>query len=88
MIPVDLKIKHQKVIEQCLIDFHGYTAQGARKEVNCHYAECIQAIGRDDDLLYHEEPFTVACDLAGKSLPLKDYADQYEKLYDRIFGLS
>jgi hypothetical protein len=34
------------------------------------------------DLFYHDEPFEVACRLAGRSLRVEDHLEQYLKIRD------
>jgi hypothetical protein len=35
---------------------------------------------RDPKLIYHEEPFQLACDIVDLDLPLEKYRDEYEEV--------
>jgi len=65
------KSSYRKTTEDCLIELHGLSrtdAIAAVKGYRSRLADAAQELGAEwmEDLEYHEEPFNLACDLAGK----------------------
>jgi len=77
-----------KIVEDCLVAFHNQNASAAQKKV-CDYRERLadeaRQFGPDwmEDLVYHAEPWQLACDLTGVQLDLNDYRAEYETLQSR-----
>ena len=73
------------VVKACLAKFHGFSESEAEEAI-ISLRKLIESppAGMSSDVFYHAEPFDVACDLAGKSLPL-DYSD-YRHTYDLILN--
>lgn len=54
---------------ECLVRFHGYTESRARDGVAAFRDRVSRApISRPEEMVYHDEPFNVACDIAGCEL--------------------
>ncbi len=71
------------VIERCLIEFHSWEPDSARKRVE-QFRSAIAEIRRDDedDLILHAEPFEIAGDMAGRDLDLAEHRERYEAIVD------
>jgi hypothetical protein len=72
------------VVEECLTRFHGWTPDRARKRLT----ELRAAIDAQPDemareIVYHDEPFYVAADLAGSRMEIDEVASEYDTLLDR-----
>jgi hypothetical protein len=83
-----LRTSFWKTVEDCLVAFHNQNAFAAQKIV-CDYRERLadeaRQFGPDwmEDLIYHAEPWQLACDLAGTQLDVNDYRAEYETLRSR-----
>lgn len=69
-------------VVECMCTFLGYSKRKAQREAfafrtslleKCRRAGCVE------DLVYHEEPYQIACDVAGKDVDQNNWAD-YLKL--------
>lgn len=74
------------VVETCLVEFHEFDATTASAAINdlknmltMRHTQQVGAQGRDL-MLYHAEPWYIACYIARQDLPLAEHADAYEKL--------
>jgi hypothetical protein len=73
----------------CLERFHGYAKTTARhivREVRSDRAKDLASSvdGLEAELLYHEEPFYLACDISGKESPLSMHRAEYEELLSEV----
>jgi hypothetical protein len=66
-------------VEDCLVEFHGLSRHDAKKKSK-DLRKRIESPpkGISSNILYHDEPFDVACDIAGTPLNLSQYRQQYE----------
>src|SRR5207249_1281345 len=69
------------VVVDCLVEIH-MIPQGRAGELAAELRKSIEAApaGIMGDLLYHSEPFDVACDLAQRQLDFREYASQYSAI--------
>lgn len=66
---------------QCLIQFHNYNETNAKSEITKYKRRFpINSMEPEFDLIYHIEPFRLACRITGKKLSVKDYAEDYQKI--------
>lgn len=72
-----------RVIERCLVEFHGWEAEraGERVEQFQHFLAPVRSNG-EDDLVLHADPFEIACDMAGKYLDLAEHRQRYEAVVE------
>jgi len=82
VIPKEEQDHFWSVVRQCIRRFHARCASSAlakatrlRKKINGMAVEQME-------LFYHAEPFDVACNLAGKTLDVKDHLDEYLEIRD------
>ena len=66
-------------VKACLIRFHGLTEDGADKALES-YAENVLARMTRPDLVFHEEPFYLASEIANHEIPLSKVRNEYESL--------
>ena len=68
---------------ECLVRYHGYTHEDARGGI-AQFRERISRarISDPEKMVYHDEPFNVACDIAGRELDRFGIIDEYERLLD------
>lgn len=81
MITCVQKDEFWSVVEECLVKFHNQEKKAAHLASQL-LREKIESppVGISGDIFYHAEPFNVACDIAGKELPLNRFRKQYEQI--------
>ncbi|MBM4047400.1 MAG: hypothetical protein FJ279_20025 [Planctomycetes bacterium] len=72
------------VVEDCLVTFHALSRDEARKRTQ----ELRVRIERDptgmpSEMVYHAEPFDVACDIAEKPQELPENRQEYDAILSR-----
>ncbi len=71
-------------VEDCLVTFHNVPRCTAAEKVTGLWRNLPSSI--DDsrsafsDMIYHAEPWQIACNLAGQDLPIAAYQQQYQAL--------
>lgn len=86
-----LAMEYWAAVQDCLVKFHSISRETAAEKImdlwrrltNISPPENPGADGQDfmEDIIYHEEPWYVACDLAENEIPLDDRNRQaYEKI--------
>ena len=55
-------------VELCLEEFHAYPRDMASRRIY-DYRRTLEKLTPEGLLVYHDEPFYLACDLAGEQLP-------------------
>jgi hypothetical protein len=72
------------VVEECLREFHHLSPVDA-VEKGRELRRKLKAAppGIMGELIYHDEPFDVACELAGRHLDLGQYRAQYDAILSR-----
>ncbi len=68
---------------ECLIEFHHIARNDAMAQVKTLRVALTGPSGRRDTMIYHEEPFTVACRIAREPLEIEQVRPRYEKLLVR-----
>lgn len=84
------------VVEDCLVKFHSFSREDAVKRVRdylnrlaTHLASLPwNAVNSEeqhkyDDMIYHEEPWYVACNLAQTQIPIESYVAAYHEILRR-----
>ena len=81
MIDIKAKDTFWDVVEECLIAIHGLAkAEAHRRSIDLRTRIESTPAGMSSDILYHAEPFDVACDIAGSQLDLAQYRQKYEPI--------
>jgi hypothetical protein len=90
-----LKDAFWAVVVDCLTRFHGYALPLAREEalalrdrVEAPMYRDLPSFGYDAELIYHSEPFYLACDIAGRQLPLEQFAAVYSVIRDQRYAVG
>ena len=70
-----------KTVELCLVAFHKFSPNQAKVKVRGFRHE-IESDDKPTDIgmIYHEEPFILACDIAGEQLDIGKYQKKYQAL--------
>jgi hypothetical protein len=90
-----LKDAFWEVVADCLTRFHGFAAPLAREAALRLRDRVESPVGRDlppssydGELIYHAEPFYVACDMARRQLSLDQFADVYGAILDGRYAAA
>ena len=70
-------------VEDCLVEFHNLERDAAAEIVTRLWRRLPKGEGTEqsfDDMIYHAEPWYIACNLAGNELPLIQYQSSYESV--------
>jgi hypothetical protein len=73
------------VVEDCLVDIHGLSCPEARKRIADLQVWMASLPHDDGNIVYHDEQFRVACELAGRELSQDDYQQNYDEIIDRHY---
>jgi hypothetical protein len=90
VVSIELATQFWTAVDECLVQFHGLERNQAAKKVARLRSQLAQDAALDvgepsfDDLIYHAEPWYIACDLAGAELPLDGHWLAYESLLRHI----
>jgi hypothetical protein len=84
MIDLAAKNAFWSVVEDCLVEIHKLPLVDARGRVSKLRSQIDHPpLGLSGDVIYHDEPFDVACDLAGNHLGLASHRNQYDGILQR-----
>lgn len=73
-----------QVVADCLMEFHLLDPGSAQAETIALRQRIEQSpLGICGDVIYHDEPFDVACDIAGKKLDLARHRHRYDLILRR-----
>jgi hypothetical protein len=73
-----------QVVADCLVEFHSLDPTSAQAQSDALRQGIAQSPpGICGDIIYHDEPFDVACDIAGKKLDLARYRGRYDLILQR-----
>ena len=71
-------------VELCLVTFHAYSPQKASL-LSSNYRGVLEKRSGSAALVYHDDPFYVACDLAGREVELEGgIAVAYDKILESV----
>ncbi len=86
MVTATLAIRFWLTVEDCLVIFHGFARPDAAAMVTNLWRRLPWSpTGTDssDDIIYHAEPFDIACNLAGRPLSVLDHQSEYQAMQVR-----
>ncbi len=78
--------RYWRAVGLCLVHFHKYDSDKARNAIK-EFQNDLGFSMRDMSLLYHEEPFYLACDISDEDLRLSDYRDKYTHILQEASSL-
>jgi hypothetical protein len=88
--PFDRFARHKdafwQTVRDSLVEIHGLPLREAVQRVTYVRQRGMSLSGTDDDsgdLIYHAEPFDVACDMAGEDRRWEDYKELYAQIVAR-----
>jgi hypothetical protein len=73
-------------VEDCLVRFHQFEREKAAEKVTVMWRQLPRGPETKcnepsfDDMIYHAEPWHIACNLAGEDLPLNPYQSEYREV--------
>lgn len=74
-------------VEDCLVTFHQLQPCDAAEKVTSLWRRLPTALKDSDsafsDMIYHAEPWQIACNLANRDLPITGYQPAYHALLQR-----
>jgi hypothetical protein len=72
------------VVRECLVAFHDVKRLDASQRVKFYRARIDSAEPQiASDIFYHNEPFDIACDIAGRDLPMnEELFAKYERILE------
>ena len=85
MISVETLLIFWDVVAECLIVFHDLDETAAHKKTK-ELRRRLKGLDRPDDmvmpsqLVYHEEPFYIACNLVNNQLDLIQHHEEYKAI--------
>jgi len=88
MIPRDEAEAFWAVTRECLVQFHGIDPEEAASGVASLRDRLARTgVPMAEEMIYHDEPFNVACDIAGNQLDEFDesMAEEYYRMLERPF---
>ena len=92
MISPTLETEFWAAVEDCLVRFHQFSEAEAKQKVRDLWRRLAQLqpsvpenvsrqeTQRFDDMIYHAEPWYIACNLAGADIPLEPNRTAYEQI--------
>lgn len=79
-----LKTAFWQVVSDCLVEFHDYSSARARMDVLLLRGRMEESpAGIDPEMIYHSEPFDIACRLAEEEVQLEKHRLRYEEIWSR-----
>jgi hypothetical protein len=70
-------------VSRCLVEFHDYDSEKAASRVD-EYRREVSSKMKLAALVFHEEPFYLACDLSNENLPLEKYERDYNSMMEKL----
>ena len=72
-------------VEDCLVSFHNLQREAAAGKVTSLWRRLREPDGYQGatsyaDMIYHEEPWYIACNLAGSDVSIQEHQSSYEKI--------
>ena len=85
VIPTQAKEAFWKAVEACLVQFHHFQSPDAKQAIK-HFQKKLKDASPPlgGEMVYHEEPFYLACDLAGQQLDLASHRESYDKVLEDV----
>lgn len=81
MVSSECSQTYWSAVEKCLVEFHHVSLPTARKKIQSLQKRLMEGKTSSNDLIYHVEPFELACDIMkNQHLCLDEYWTEYEKV--------
>jgi hypothetical protein len=88
MVDAALVVGFWKAVEDCLVEFHDVTRGGASESVG-QLIDRLRGVSEASNdrsfsgMIYHEEPWYIACNLSGNELALAQHWSEYQTVLAR-----
>ncbi len=84
-----LRKRYWERVRECLVRFHDLSSSEAKGLV-AGYTKKFPLKSQDPEveLIYHYEPFRLACEISGKSLRVRDFTKQYRELLHETSSIA
>lgn len=86
----ETRLKFWDIVVECLMKFHNLTPSEAHQKAielrsRLRKSDRPEAMVYPSGMVYHEEPFYIACNLAGRQLKLlnSEYQERYNAILQR-----
>jgi hypothetical protein len=86
VIPADAQDHFWSVVRRCLREFHAKQSASAIRKATRLRKKVAEFPAEDRELFFHDEPFDVACRLAGRALKVEDHLKRYLRIRDNVDG--
>jgi hypothetical protein len=74
-----------EAVRLCLVSFHRFDTGTAEKTIETYKSRLADSKHPGAaEIVYHEDPFNLACELAGKQLDVDSYAQAYDKILEEV----
>lgn len=89
MVQASIASHFWTAVEDCLVEFHNFERGRAAETVTTLWRQLPKGPGGKcdepsfEDIIYHAEPWYIACNLAQRDLPLNQFKTQYRELMHR-----
>jgi hypothetical protein len=88
MVDASLSVGFWQTVKDCLVEFHQMPRAAADDRVRDLLRKLSAAAETAEpstcrDMIYHEEPWYIACNLAGASMPLEPFWMHYREIVAR-----
>src|SRR5215469_12052231 len=85
MVDSRLAASFWSAVKDCLVAFHGFAPGDAAEKVSEFWLRLSPAPPKTDfvDMVYHSEPWYIACNLAESDLPLLENRQAYYEILSR-----
>ena len=72
-------------VQDCLVTFHQFEPREAAEKVTSLWRRLPSAANGSDfsEMIYHAEPWQIACNLAGNDLPVAEHQEAYQAVLQR-----
>lgn len=86
MLDEQEKNKYWALVQRCLTEFHRYSARSAARTIQYFRTSLEQDVADSEaaELIYHDEPFSLACQLSGSALDIQSHLVRYQALMHEI----
>lgn len=73
-----------EAVTACLRELHHLPPDRAEEKVLAYRKRLETPSSAAREMVYHNEPFNLACDLVGKQLNIDDFAKRYEEILAKV----
>lgn len=84
MINTEAKNAFWEVVKECLVRFHSFSEHKAEKKMMALRERLEKPpVGMSSEVLYHSEPYYVACNIAQNERDISEDRGEYERILEK-----